>query len=79
MYIAAIFRRLMWQIVVVVYDERLMPDGPDMTAVLGMFQDHGSGQPQKPIHDCCPNDCYWTLLAVSIPKDIAVDILWIND
>jgi len=28
------------EIVVVVYDERLMPDGPDMTAVLGMFQDN---------------------------------------
>lgn len=27
------------QIVVVVYDERQMPDGPDMTAVLGMFEE----------------------------------------
>lgn len=26
------------QIVVVVYDERLMPDGPDMKAVLNMFE-----------------------------------------
>ena len=27
------------QIVVVVYDERQMPDGPDMTSVLGMLED----------------------------------------
>eukprot|EP00913_Durusdinium_trenchii_P002689 g2488.t1 len=27
------------EIVVVVYDERLMPDGPDMKAVLNMFED----------------------------------------
>ena len=30
------------QIVVVVYDERQMPDGPDMTSVLGMFEDGNS-------------------------------------
>lgn len=28
------------EIVVVVYDERQMPDGPDMTSVLGMFEDN---------------------------------------